>query len=276
MIDLLGKFNRLRYSGFSKWRYNSYKWHFINKCLKDKLLLENFRCKLDLPDGFGKYLDERVIEYPYIYSWITQHIGGRILDAGSALNFKSIVSSKPIQKSKLTIMTLSPEKDCYFSKNIDYMYGDLRDTFFKADVFDCIISISTIEHIGCNNTKLYTKNPIYIEKSANDYLKVIKEFWRILRKGGVVLLTVPCGIRCSYDWLNIFDEEMIKRLIDTFSPISYDVSYYRNSMANGWKICRYFHDVINAKYRSKHNGKIGVDGFIMPGAEAVACIQLIK
>jgi ubiquinone/menaquinone biosynthesis C-methylase UbiE len=42
--------------------------------------------------------------------------------------------------------------------NISYVYGDLRNTILKDQCFDEIVCISTLEHIGMDNTMLYTKD----------------------------------------------------------------------------------------------------------------------
>ena len=56
---------------------------FISETLDDQQLLARFRSRRRLPRGYGVGLDERVIEYPWLFA---QEPVGRVLDAGSTLN----------------------------------------------------------------------------------------------------------------------------------------------------------------------------------------------
>src|SRR3979490_637478 len=66
----------------------------------------------NLPAGFGVAIDERVVEYP----WLFGHLFGvgkrraRVVDAGSILNHDFILNRAPLKGGDLTIMTLAPEK----------------------------------------------------------------------------------------------------------------------------------------------------------------------
>src|SRR4051794_31947923 len=44
-----------------------------------------------LPDGYGRWLDERIIEYPWLFSRLSSG-PGKLLDAGSILNHHFIIS----------------------------------------------------------------------------------------------------------------------------------------------------------------------------------------
>jgi len=44
-------------------------------------------------------------------------------------------------------------------KGISYIFEDLRESCFRDDYFDIVVSLSTIEHIGLDNTMRYTHEP---------------------------------------------------------------------------------------------------------------------
>lgn len=253
-------------------KFDNYKWSEINKILEN---LDYFDQKIQ-KESVGRYLDERIIEYPYVFNELINLENKRILDAGSALNFEICIKNPIIRRNKLSIMTLSHEKNNFCNLNVDYIYGDLRKTFFKDETFDVIVSISTIEHIGLDNSILYTKDMTFKEREENNFLEAIMEFKRILKSNGKCIITVPCGRRMNLKWLQIFDEEMIEAIIKEFEPKNYRLEYFQNSDI-GWSKKNNFTDVQNAKYSSKivdqNIYKFNLD---MPGAEAIACITMVK
>ena len=67
----------------------------------------------DLPAGYGIAMDERVVEYPWLFAHLKPDVG-KMLDAGSALNHDYLLERPPLKGADLTIMTLAPEKHCYW------------------------------------------------------------------------------------------------------------------------------------------------------------------
>ena len=124
-----------------------------------------------LKKGYGYRLDERVIEYPWLFSRLASG-KGNLLDAGSALNFDFLLNNKLLRSKNIYISTLAPESSFFLKKNISYIYEDLRDCCFKDNFFDNIVSISTLEHIGLDNTLIYTDDETKNENNPNSYIKV--------------------------------------------------------------------------------------------------------
>src|SRR5690349_18293446 len=65
--------------------YDVFKQQFLHECLTDADLLSRFADGSPLPDRFGEFLDERVVEYPWLFTRLQNGVG-RLLDAGSTLN----------------------------------------------------------------------------------------------------------------------------------------------------------------------------------------------
>ena len=82
----------------------------------------------NLPPGYGVAMDERVVEYPWVFARLTTV--GKMLDAGSTFNHDFLLERPPLRGADLTIMTLAPEKRCYWYNGYSYVFGDLRDTMF--------------------------------------------------------------------------------------------------------------------------------------------------
>lgn len=227
----------------------------------------------DPETGYGYRIDERVVEYPWVLGNISKNIepGSKLLDAGSALNHKYLLSSKPLTDIQLTICTLGPEKRCYWKYGVSYVYDDLRDTMFRSCHFDCVVSISTIEHIGLDNTLLYTDDASKRESDQSGYLMAVREFKRILKPGGTCYITVPYGKAVVRGWFQIFDASMVAGVVEAFDPSEVSLEYFAYS-AEGWKKAdpseleaADFHDI-------HQDGK--PRGDMAAGARGLVCMKL--
>jgi len=225
----------------------------------------------ELPNGYGSHMDERVIEYPWVYSRLKDNPGA-VLDAGSALNHDFLVERKPLSDGKLTICTLAPEKRCYFSKGISYVFDDLRACMFRDESFDAVISISTIEHIGLDNTMLYTSDGTKKEDNDDGYLAAVREFRRITRPGGSCLITVPYGKAVVRGWFQVFDAEMVAKVLKEFSPSQVEVDYFAYH-EKGWSKASP-ESLADATFFDLHQDAKYDDDFAA-GARGVVCMHLV-
>ncbi len=253
--------------------YGEYRWDQITKILSDPQKLEWFRPSRRLPENYGYGLDERIVEYPWLIERIGHNQPGTLLDAGSTLNFEVLLDHPSVSMKAVTIYTLAPEKT-YPRNNVSYIYGDLRDTVLKDELFDQIICISTLEHVGMDNTALYTSEIDYNERRTQDYIAVIMEFRRLLRPGGSFYLTVPYGCYENHVWLQQFDASMLTRVIETFEPGEYQSTFFRYFTGKGWQSVSQS-EANDAHYNNIHNRQAYVRNDIA-AAEAVACIEFRK
>ncbi|MDA3790734.1 MAG: hypothetical protein PF503_19850 [Desulfobacula sp.] len=185
-----------------------------------------------VPKGYGRNLDERVIEYPWIYSRLSNKVNS-ILDAGSSLNYEYLLSLPHIAEADVTICTQAPEKRCYWKRSVSYVFDDLRGMKFGSAVFDTVISISTIEHIGLDNTMLYTENKTKCEQDTSGYILAVQEFHRVSKKGGDCFISVPFGRAENHGWFQVFDEPMIQKVVKAFNPVKYEIEYF-GYLKEGW------------------------------------------
>ena len=188
-----------------------------------------------LPPFYGYRIDERVVEYPWVYAQLPR-APGRVLDAGSALNYQFLVERAPVSDADLTIMTLAPEKRCFWKRPISYVFGDLRQTQFADDVFDVVLSISTIEHIGLDNTLLYTGDSSKKESDNLGFVPAVKEFRRMLRPGGICLITVPFGRPGIHGWYQVFDHDLLMKVAEC-NPVTFSsrAAWAAASLATGMR-----------------------------------------
>jgi SAM-dependent methyltransferase len=244
--------------------YNSYKERELARLLSVPFAPQK------LPAGYARWLDERLVEYPWCFSRMPE-ASGSVLDAGSVFNFKLILDHPRLHNKAITIMTLAPERDNFPRGNVVYTYGDLRHTSFPDGCFDSVVSLSTIEHIGFDNTLFYTSDASKKESNPRAYLDAVTEFRRILKPGGVCLISVPCGKAAVREWLQIFDGPMIDSIIQRFQPRSHQVTYFLYSEAGGWALSSR-EGTSDARYYDLYNDQPWPGA--PPAAEAIACIEL--
>lgn len=239
----------------------------IEYAIRNNLLSPN---KL-LPVGYGFRIDERIIEYPWVYTRMEIPRGGKVLDAGSVLNYDFLLKFKPVSEARLTICTLAPEKRCYWKSGISYVYDDLRATMFRSEYFDCVVSISTIEHIGLDNTMLYTDDAAKREMDQSGYIAAVREFRRIIKPGGTCFITVPYGKAAVRKWFQVFDAAMIESVLKAFEPRTSVLEYFAYD-ADGWRRAE-AKELENSTCHDIHqDGK--PFGDMAAGARGVVCMLL--
>jgi hypothetical protein len=192
--------------------YNEYKWQAIEEVI--------FHMDFDKVVGtlnFGYRIDERIVELPWLFSRLPQG-GSILLDAGSALNHLPLLNHPRLAEKKIFISTLEPEKQAFWRRGISYVYEDLRNTCFRENMFDVIACISTLEHVGLDNTFLYTDNVDKMENDTQGYLPLIDVFHSRLKPGGQLFISVPFGKQKNHGWFQVFDGHMLDAIIARFAP----------------------------------------------------------
>lgn len=192
--------------------YNEYKWQAIQAALEHP----DFMGLVGQPK-YGYRLDERVVELPWLFSRLPAG-PGVLLDAGSALNHSPLLAHPRLAEKTLFISTLAPERKAYWERGISYVYEDLRRTCFREGYFDFIACISTLEHVGLDNTFLYTDDPEKKEADGTSYLDLIDVLRTRLKPGGRLFLTLPYGRRQVRGWFQVFDGTMIDGIVARFAP----------------------------------------------------------
>lgn len=225
-----------------------------------------------LPRGYGFRLDERIVEYPWFLSRLPDG-SGTLLDAGSILNYDFLLKHPRLASKRIFISTLAPEAECFWRYGVSYVYEDLRDSCFRDESFDWVASLSTVEHIGMDNTMLYTADAGKRESDKFAYLQAAAEFRRLLKAGGTLYLSVPFGKHEDHGWFQIFDAGMVDRLIETFAPTRVTETHFRYT-ESGWvpsdraasRDGTYFDIHKRKKY----------DADFAAASRAVACLELVK
>lgn len=210
--------------------YDSIHRALVRSLLDSRPWGERFAADAQLPPGLGAGFDERVAEYPWLFS---RGLSGRVLDAGSVLNHRHLVEALLPSIDDLTIVTLAPEPVAFTSLAISYLYGDLRALPLRDDWFDEVVCLSTLEHVGMDNAGYGATVP-RAEDPRVEAALALRELLRVVRPGGRVHLSVPYGQREDHGWFRQLDREDVDDLLARAGAGRYKEAVFMHT-GRGWR-----------------------------------------
>jgi glycosyltransferase involved in cell wall biosynthesis/SAM-dependent methyltransferase len=249
--------------------YNDAHRRYVAHELEDAGLLARFREREPLPAALGAGFDERVVEFPWLAA---QRLGGRVLDAGSTLNHLHVLERLRPRVDDLHIVTLAPEEASFPQLGISYLYADLRALPLADAVYDRVLSISTLEHVGTDTT-YYGGETQVSEDPQRELLAAVAELRRVLRPGGDCYITVPVGRGERFAWVRSLTPDQVDEIAAAFAPAAAETEFFRYA-DGGWQRSDRA-GVADARYRDHFTSDgVGPDGVV--AAEAVACLHLVR
>jgi SAM-dependent methyltransferase len=251
--------------------YTDFRRRAISEAIADPDLMERFAAGQPLPPDYGARLDERIVEYPWVLSRLPDG-PLRLLDVGATLNHVPILRHPKVADKRLLFVGLAPTH-VEIKDTISYLYDDARELIVRDEVFDIATCISTLEHIGLDNTQLYVDDARYAEHDLDGYLPALADLRRVLKPDGRLILTVPFGRAEDHGWLQQFDQPGIKRIIAAFDGEVACETYYSYAQ-DGWQIAT-AESAGDARYYDIH-----ADPTPQPdgagAARAVCCLELVR
>jgi SAM-dependent methyltransferase len=202
----------------------------ISSLLDDESWQALFAAGSQLPLGLGAGYDERVVEYPWLFS---RGLSGRVLDAGSVLNHRHVIERLEPRIDGLTIVTLAPEPASFTELGVSYLYEDLRELPFRDGWFDEIVCLSTLEHVGMDNSGYGAEAP-RAEDPRAEAAAALRELLRVVRPGGRVHVSVPFGRREDHGWLRQLDRADADDLFSRAGARRRQEVVFRHS-SRGWR-----------------------------------------
>lgn len=263
--------------------YDEVKERFLNDVLVSDELMTLFAAGAELPEGYGVGFDERCIEYPWL---LTRFPTGplRVLDAGSTLNYEFFLNRAVIAEKKLHVLTLAPEDKCFWKRGVSYLFEDLRAIPTRDAYYDVVACISTLEHVGCDNTFFTKDAAAHREARPDDFAAAMREMARVLRPGGTFFLTVPFGAYQFHGGFQQFDRSLLTRAVAAFGPAARVVETFYRYTASGWNVawaeecadCEFVKWLALAIATNTWPDVLPTEPDLAAAARAVACVQITK
>jgi SAM-dependent methyltransferase len=173
------------------------------------------RDRLNVHSLLAGVTSERLVEYDFLARNLASPLRkAAILDVGAAGS--GLVKAIREFGSKWQVFGIDLVQGCD-------IVMDARSTGFQDGAFDQVICISTIEHIGL----------VCSISDENGDLKAMQEIFRVLKKDGSAIVTVPYGKDSRPDH-RIYDRKALGRLVGCFSVAKKE--FYRYD-AGKWTRC---------------------------------------
>lgn len=198
-------------------------------------------------------IDERAIEIRWTLS---RYRGERyVLDFGSA-------NAEPAYLAALLALGARSVTGVDIASaeipGLELVQGDLRALPFAEGSADLAFCISTLEHVGADNSRYGTGEGADMGGGSAEALTELR---RVLRRGGRLLFTVPCGAHKEHGW---FVQLEPAEWLDLFKRSGFFVREHELYLhaAEGW--------------RSASSEEVGAlsYGESGKGAAAVLCVEL--
>jgi SAM-dependent methyltransferase len=188
-----------------------------------------FPTGIALPRPCGAGLPERVVEL--LLARLSYGPGALVLDVGHANSMechREMIRSLPAPREITGIDMAEPVYDVaeLYTRSVR---GDICATGFADNEFDLVWCISSLEHIGMDNSGY--GEPDSAGATAE---RAVEEMLRVTRPGGSVLVTVPYGKYEDHGWFRNFDRETWQTLLETVRDHAQVHELYFGHGQGGW------------------------------------------
>jgi SAM-dependent methyltransferase len=195
--------------------------------------------------------DERVVEIPWVLARLTR---GRALEVGYAFAEPPYLAALLQARFDELVGVDLAAADV---PGLTAVQADVRDLPFEDGAFDLVLCVSTLEHVGADNTGY----GLDAEADGGSRRAALRELRRVLAADGRLLITVPCGEPGEYGWFHQDDVRGWTRLFTDAGFFVEEQELYELTGA-GWRASPKL-DTKGLRY-----GERG------PAASAVLCAEL--
>jgi len=167
---------------------------------------------------------ERYIEWAFLSGEIPNG-PGEAMDFGCENGYISLAAAE--KGFHVVAVDLEPQDFLFHHSNVEFRLGDFLTMDFPRDYFDLIVNCSSVEHVG-----IVGRYGITTETNDGD-LETMQKFAQILKPGGILVMTAPCGRDAVMTpWCRVYGEKRLPRLL---APLRVEKSrYWQKDEENHW------------------------------------------
>jgi hypothetical protein len=175
----------------------------------------------------GAGLSERVIEIPWVQKRVP-HGAAQVLDTGTA--YAPLVHHRLLYR--LPAEVVGADLTPFELPGVRSTVADLRELPFEDGSFDATLCVSTLEHIGMDNSVYFDSNGDRVEEDGD--VLALRELGRVTRSGAPVLLTVPGGgTHMSFGWHRQYTPATFDLLVERAELETLELDYFAHD-GSGW------------------------------------------
>jgi SAM-dependent methyltransferase len=170
-------------------------------------------------------LDERVVELPWVLS--RYHLDEHVLDVGYAFAEPAyLLGLLELGADRLVGVDLA---EPFALKGMETVRADIRSLPFKNESFDLAFCVSTLEHVGKDNSGYGVRT-----LSRGGMESALRELRRVLTGRGRLLISVPTGTEEDHGW---FVQHEPARWLELFGHAGFHVPEHEvyEVTAEGWR-----------------------------------------
>ncbi len=172
-------------------------------------------------EEIGVGLTERVVEIPWVLRSLPAGSRTRVLDIGTA--FSPVVYKRLLVRAPQTVEVadLAAAEILHLRTHV----ADVRSLPLPSDSFDVAICLSTLEHVGMDNTSYN------VASGGGGDVDALRELGRV---APLVLVTVPAGADADMGWQRQYAPSTFRRVVEQAGLAVQRLQVFAHDPVRGW------------------------------------------
>jgi SAM-dependent methyltransferase len=167
---------------------------------------------------------ERNIEWAFLSTEMPNG-PGKAIEFGCEQGYMSLLAAQ--KGFRVVANDLQEQSFTWQHPNVEFKVGDFLTLELPSNHFDLAINCSSVEHVGVAG-----RYGITSDQDEGD-IEVMKRLAEILRPGGLLLMTAPCGRDAVMaPWCRVYGSQRLPKLFASFQVIK--ESYWVKDPQNRW------------------------------------------
>lgn len=170
---------------------------------------------------------ERNVEWTFLSKEIDRG-PGNVIEFGCEDGYMSLLAAQ--KGYDVLAVDLEQQSFGWQHPRVKFRKGDFLEMDLPAGYFDIVINCSSVEHVGVPG-----RYGITARRDDGDIV-VMRRFEEVLKPGGTVLMTAPCGQDAILaPWCRVYGRQRLPQLFAPFQVMN--ECYWMKNEQNQWAAC---------------------------------------